>query len=40
MVEIETLIDRGAIENGHTLVGLYWLLRHRERLRRLWRAPP
>lgn len=36
--EIEQLLDEGRIENGHTLVALYWLLRHRGRLRRLWGA--
>jgi ADP-ribose pyrophosphatase len=36
LAEVENLLDAGAIENGHTLVALYWLLRHRERLRRLW----
>ncbi len=36
--EIEAMLDAGTIENGHTLVALYWLLRHRERLRRLWGA--
>ena len=36
VAEIEALLDAGAIENGHTLVALYWLLRHQERLRRLW----
>lgn len=36
MPEIEQLLDRGAIENGHTLIGLYWLLRHRARLREMW----
>jgi ADP-ribose diphosphatase len=39
LAEIETLLDQGAIESGHTLIGLYWLLRHREHLRRLWAAP-
>jgi len=34
--EIEALLDGGAIESGHTLIGLHWFLRHRERLRRLW----
>jgi ADP-ribose pyrophosphatase len=38
--EIEALLDAGMIENGHSLVALYWMLRHRERLRRLWSAPP
>jgi ADP-ribose pyrophosphatase len=36
--EVEALLDAGAIENGHSLIGIYWLARHRERLRRLWRA--
>jgi ADP-ribose pyrophosphatase len=40
LAEIETLLDAGRIENGHSLIALYWLLRQRERLRRLWRAPP
>jgi ADP-ribose pyrophosphatase len=39
VAEIETLLDSGAVENGHTLVALYWLLRHRDRLRRLWGCP-
>ena len=36
LAEIEAMLDAGAIESGHTLIGLYWLLRHRDRLRRLW----
>ncbi|MGH7059895.1 MAG: NUDIX domain-containing protein [Stellaceae bacterium] len=36
VAEIEALLDAGAIENGHTLIGLYWLIRHREKLRRRW----
>lgn len=36
--EVEILVDSGAIENGHTLIALYWLLRHRDKLRRLWRT--
>jgi ADP-ribose pyrophosphatase len=36
LAEIEALLDQGAIESGHTLIGLYWLLRHRDHLRRLW----
>lgn len=36
LAEIEAMLDAGAIENGHSLVALYWLLRHRDRLRRLW----
>jgi ADP-ribose pyrophosphatase len=38
--EVEALLDAGMIENGHSLVALYWLMRHRERLRRLWSPPP
>lgn len=34
--EIEQLLDQGAIENGHTLVALSWLLRDRGRLRKMW----
>ena len=34
--EIGTLLDTGAIESGHTLIGLHWFLRHRDRLRWLW----
>ena len=40
LAEIETLLDQGAIESGHILIGLYWLLRHRDHLRRLWAGPP
>jgi ADP-ribose pyrophosphatase len=36
MAEIETLLDAGMIENGHSLVALYWLVRHRDQLRRHW----
>jgi ADP-ribose pyrophosphatase len=36
--EVEALLDAGAIESGHTLIALFWLLRHRDRLRRLWAA--
>ena len=36
LAEVEVLLDTGAIESGHSLIGLYWLLRHRDRLRRLW----
>jgi ADP-ribose pyrophosphatase len=34
--EVEALLDAGAIESGHTLITLYWLLRHRNNLRRHW----
>ena len=36
--EVEALLDAGAIESGHTLIALFWLLRHRDRLLRLWAA--
>lgn len=36
--EIEAMLDAAAIESSHTLIALYWLLRHRGRLRQLW--PP
>ena len=40
--EIEAALDQGAIESGHTLICLYWLLRNRDHLRRRWTAedPP
>ena len=38
--EVEVLLDAGAIESGHTLIALSWLLRHRDRPRRLWTNPP
>jgi ADP-ribose pyrophosphatase len=34
--EVEALLDAGAIESSHTVIALYWLMRHRERLRQLW----
>lgn len=34
--EIEALLTEGTIASGHTLIALYWLLAHRERLRREW----
>lgn len=36
VAEIETMLDAGAIESGHTLIALHWLLRRRDRLRQLW----
>jgi ADP-ribose pyrophosphatase len=36
--EIEAMLEAGAIESGHTLIALYWLLRHRDRVRQLWAA--
>lgn len=38
IAELQTLLDSGAIENGHTLIAAYWLLRHRDELRQLWRT--
>jgi ADP-ribose pyrophosphatase len=37
--EIEAMLDTGTIESGHTLIALYWLLRHRDHLRQRWAAP-
>ena len=34
--EVEAMLAAGQIESAHALVGLYWLLRHRDRLRREW----
>jgi ADP-ribose pyrophosphatase len=36
VAEAESMLDSGGIESGHTLVALYWLLRHRDRLRKEW----
>lgn len=36
LAEAEAMLDAGEIESSHTAVGLHWLLRHRERLRREW----
>jgi len=30
------MLDAGQIETGHTLLCLYWLFRHRDRVRRQW----
>ena len=34
--EAEAMVDAGEIDAGHTLIGLYWLFRHRERVRKAW----
>ena len=34
--ELETMLDAGQIDTGHTLICLYWLLRHREQVRARW----
>jgi len=36
LAELEAMLDAGQIETGHTMVCLYWLLRHRDEVRRLW----
>jgi ADP-ribose pyrophosphatase len=36
LAELEAMVDAGKIDTGHTLICLYWLLRHREELRRRW----
>ena len=33
---VEAMLEAGQIETGHTLIGCYWLLRHRDQLRREW----
>jgi ADP-ribose diphosphatase len=37
IAELEAMVEAGQIETGHTLIGCYWLLRHRNRLRMLWK---
>jgi ADP-ribose pyrophosphatase len=37
LAELEAMVDAGEVETGHTLICLYWLLRHRDELRRKWR---
>jgi ADP-ribose pyrophosphatase len=36
LAEIEAMVDAGQIETGHSLICYYWLLRHRDELRRKW----
>lgn len=36
LAELEAMIDAGQVETGHTLICLYWLLRHRDQVRRRW----
>jgi ADP-ribose pyrophosphatase len=36
VAELEAMLLAGRIETGHTLICCYWLLRHRDRLRREW----
>jgi len=36
LAEVEAMLDAGAIETGHTMICLYWLLRHRDEVRRKW----
>lgn len=36
VAEIARMLDAGEIDNGHTLICLYWLLRHRDAVRRRW----
>jgi ADP-ribose pyrophosphatase len=36
LAEIEAMVDAGKIDTGHTLICLYWLLRHRDEVRRRW----
>jgi ADP-ribose pyrophosphatase len=34
--EMEAMVDAGRVDTGHTLVCLYWLLRHRDEVRAKW----
>jgi ADP-ribose pyrophosphatase len=36
LTELEAMVDAGQIDTGHTLICLYWLLRHREQVRERW----
>ena len=36
VAELEAMLLAGQIETGHTLICCYWLLRHRDRIRREW----
>ena len=36
VAELEKMLEAGEIETGHTLICCYWLLGHRERVRRDW----
>jgi len=38
LAELEAMVDAGQIETGHTMICLYWLLRHRDEVRRKWGA--
>ena len=38
IAQVEAMLDAGQIESSHTLISLYWLLRHRDRLRKEWPA--
>jgi len=36
LAELAAMLDAGQVETGHTLICLYWLLRHRDEVRRRW----
>jgi ADP-ribose pyrophosphatase len=38
LAELEAMLDAGEIETGHTMICLYWLLRHRDEVRRKWKV--
>ena len=38
IAEIEAMLDAGQLDSAHTIISLYWLLRHRDRLRKEWPA--
>jgi ADP-ribose pyrophosphatase len=40
LAEVEAMLDAGQVDNGHTVICLYWLLRHRDRLSKEWLSAP
>src|SRR5271170_4968950 len=40
VAEIERMLDGGQIDSSHTVISLYWLLRHRGRLQKEWGVSP
>ncbi len=36
--EMEALVEAGKVDTGHTLICLYWLMRHRDEVRQAWGA--
>jgi len=38
VAEVEAMLDAGQIDTGHTLIAVYWLLRHRDEVRKKMRT--